>query len=44
MKTVKYRNVDTFTPDGLRLAEKLKLNGWVTVYVGLYIIKFMKKV
>ena len=42
MKT-KYRNVDTSTLAGLRLAERLTRNGWITLHVGLFIIQFMKK-
>ena len=43
MKT-EYKTVDTSTIKGLEQAERLQANGWITYSVGLFIIKFYRKV
>lgn len=43
MLMTKYRTVDTSTLKGLRTAERLHANGWITYSVGLFIIKFYKR-
>ncbi len=43
MKT-EYRTVDTSTLKGLKEAERLHLNGWTQYSVGLFIVKFYRKV
>lgn len=42
MKT-KYRIVDTSTLKGLKLAERLHVNGWKMDRVGLFLVWFSKK-
>lgn len=42
MKT-QYKRVDTSTLKGLKQAERLHLNGWKTVSVGLFTILFVKQ-
>lgn len=43
MKT-QYKTVDTSTLKGLKQAERLHTAGWITYSVGLFIIKFYRKV
>lgn len=43
MKT-EYKNVDTSTLKGLKQAERLHAQGWVTGRVGLFIIQFYRTV
>lgn len=40
---MKYRTVDTRTLEGLKLAERLKANGWRIIRTGLTLIYFEKK-
>lgn len=39
-----WKTVDTSTLEGLKQAEKLHTSGWTTYSVGLFIVKFYKKV
>jgi hypothetical protein len=39
----KYKTVDTSTLKGLRQAERLHANGWITAKAGLFLIWFYKK-
>lgn len=39
-----YRTVDTSTLEGLKKAERLKARGWTMYSVGLFIVKFYRKV
>jgi hypothetical protein len=43
MKT-QYKTVDTSTLKGLQEAERLHTSGWTLYSVGLFILKFYKKV
>lgn len=40
---IKYRTVDTSTLEGLKVAERLHVNGWTCYSVGLFILKFWKR-
>jgi hypothetical protein len=40
----KYRTIDTRTLKGLKQAERLHTTGWKMTQVGLYIIKFEKRI
>jgi hypothetical protein len=42
MAKIEYKSVDTSTLKGLKEAEKLHTNGWVTASVGLFIVKFYR--
>lgn len=44
MRNIEYRTVDTSTLKGLRQAERLHAAGWVTYSVGLFLIKFYRRV
>lgn len=44
MARFKYRTVDTRTYKGLKTAERLHLNGWRTISVGLFSIQFEKAI
>ncbi len=41
---LKYKTVDTSTLKGLKLAERLHMNGWKTIRVGLFLVYFEKRV
>lgn len=38
-----YKTVDTSTIEGLKLAERLKGQGWVIYKTGLFLIYFLKR-
>lgn len=45
MKNVRteYRTADTSTLEGLKLAERLKAQGWTVYWVGLFLVKFYRR-
>lgn len=43
MKT-EYRTADTRTLEGLKLAERLQAAGWTMYSVGLFLVRFYRKI